>query len=240
MPAERLSLLSVNMGGAEEMRHLVSALSSESDMTLTHSIRLGGTEVPSSATLHGRLSPSGFMRKRYWDSMLREKSTWTSGSRVSDLAKVFLQGASELENKLQDTRKLDVGDFVVFRQGRSFAETKHTGLPADVYLSHFWGQPCSELLTILRQHAQVHFQKSPCSVADPSYWICTFANNQHKVDLGSHWKESPFYRGMQSLRETGGSVLMAMDLVASTLTRIPRTHVTQCLRIGASVGHDLL
>jgi len=26
--------------------------------------------------------------------------------------------------------------------------------------------------------------------SDPAYWICTFANNQHRVDLGSHWKKS--------------------------------------------------
>lgn len=58
-----------------------------------------------------------------------------------------------------------------------------------------------------------------------SFWvisgrrICTFANNQHRVDLGSHWKKSPFYRGMCGLKATGGSVLMAMDSVASTLTR---------------------
>ena len=24
---------------------------------------------------------------------------------------------------------------------------------------------------------------------DPSYWICTLANNQHRVDLGSTWKD---------------------------------------------------
>ena len=26
--------------------------------------------------------------------------------------------------------------------------------------------------------------------SDPAYWICTFANNQHRVDLGTHWKKS--------------------------------------------------
>ena len=79
------------------------------------------------------------------------------------------------------------------------------------YVSHFWGQACMELLKILK-----HFRSS---LEDPAFWICTLANNQHRVDLGSHWKKSPFYRGMCGLKATGGSVLMAMDAVASTLTR---------------------
>ena len=46
--------------------------------------------------------------------------------------------------------------------------------------------PCIDLLKILQHYADTMAPQG----SDPAYWICTFANNQHRVDLGTHWKKS--------------------------------------------------
>ena len=52
-----------------------------------------------------------------------------------------------------------------------------------------------------------------------AYWICTFANSQHHVDLGhGHWQWSPFNVALES--HHCESVVMVLDLDAVPLTRI--------------------
>lgn len=205
---------------SEDLTKLSAALASQSDFTLLQGVQLStGLRLPAGLTLHGRLALNGYIRKLHWEATLREAQSWFSSPRRNrdwEAVRSVDAGASELENKLQDFEKVAAGDYLVFRSGKSFAEICHEGLAANAYVSHFWGQPCIDLLKILQHYADTMAPQG----SDPAYWICTFANNQHRVDLGSHWKKSPFYQGMCGLTTTGGSVLMAMDSIASTLTRI--------------------
>lgn len=61
--------------------------------------------------------------------------------------------------------------------------------PAEMewFVSHFWGMPVKHLSDAIRRHAQ----SSP-DWRGSSYWICTFSNNQWRVEdeLGNgRWEE---------------------------------------------------
>lgn len=209
------------LASPEDLDALCGAFQSDTDLTVNHPVQLSdGTLLPSGLTLHGRLGPNGCFRRRYWSSGGKRSEWWAKRGEGKIKLDHFQEGWAELEDKVGHSEDLAVGDVLVFRRGTSYSECCHDGLPVDVYLSHYWGEPCKDLLATLQHHEDDMKQNGSVDDAGLAYWICTLANNQHRIDLGSRWEDSPFYSAMRSLRETAGCVLMAVGPAASTLTRI--------------------
>ena len=76
----------------------------------------------------------------------------------------------------------------------------------------YWGEEFLKFLAALEHFA------ATIPEADPVFWICSFANNQHSVDLGSDLADSPFEHALASPSCKG--VVMVLDSEASTLTRV--------------------
>lgn len=76
------------------------------------------------------------------------------------------------------------------------------------FVSHWWGTPWRDSLTMLSFHSQVH----GLSEASP-YWICTFANNQHNLEElnTSDLLDTPFVRAIMSSSCMGTVMLMNED-----------------------------
>lgn len=85
------------------------------------------------------------------------------------------------------------------------------------FVSHHWGTAFGHFLQAIRQHAISI--SPPSSFQNECYWICSFSNNQWKVDeeIGDTWDESSFYLAMRS-NECQGTA-MVFDDQAVTLTR---------------------
>ncbi|CAK9011013.1 Uncharacterized protein SCF082_LOCUS10906 [Durusdinium trenchii] len=91
----------------------------------------------------------------------------------------------------------------------------------DFFISHWWGTPFMNFCESVKRHA-IHM----CHSEDESdwkkiaYWICTFSNNQYRVqeELGGHsHEESSFYLALHSPKCKGTA--MIMDEEASLLKR---------------------
>lgn len=86
--------------------------------------------------------------------------------------------------------------------------------PPRWFVSHFWGTPFAETVSLLRFHSM----QRRLPLASP-YWICTFANNQHDLsELGSSLTETPFVKAIMSTECQG--TLTLMDRNATTLERV--------------------
>lgn len=72
-------------------------------------------------------------------------------------------------------------------------------VPMQWFVSHFWGTAFNHFVNAVRRHAE-RSAVSPAKWTEVSYWICTFSNNQWKVDdeLGSSWQNSSFYLALRS------------------------------------------
>uniref|UniRef100_A0A7S1AFP9 Uncharacterized protein n=1 Tax=Noctiluca scintillans TaxID=2966 RepID=A0A7S1AFP9_NOCSC len=111
-------------------------------------------------------------------------------------------------------KNLQDGDWIVLRQGVSYAELlKKTsparqGYPIKDFISHTWGEPTTDFLKSL--------QRARCR----SCWVCPFAVNQHEVDLEDDLKNTPFYKALDSVKKASGRVLMVLDEDATPLSRI--------------------
>ncbi|CAE8740856.1 unnamed protein product [Polarella glacialis] len=79
------------------------------------------------------------------------------------------------------------------------------------FCSHSWSEPFNDFMTSIERHAL----RNKARPAD-AYWICVFANNQWKIELGVSLHQSPFY---QALRGAEMTVLM-LDKSADALSRL--------------------
>jgi len=73
------------------------------------------------------------------------------------------------------------------------------------FVSHWWGTPYRDTLSMLGFHAQSH-----ALPATAPYWICTFANNQHNLEELDQrdLMQTPFARAIMSLTCEGTVMLM--------------------------------
>lgn len=85
------------------------------------------------------------------------------------------------------------------------------------FVSHHWGSAFRHLVEAVRQHARAVSMPNP--FLHERYWICSFSNNQWKVEeeIGETWEESSFYLAMRC-QECQGTA-MVFDDEAVTLTR---------------------
>eukprot|EP00435_Cladocopium_sp_Y103_P038670 s979_g10.t1 len=101
----------------------------------------------------------------------------------------------------------------------SYAEL-FTQKAVDVFVSHWWGHEFSEFVRAL-EHAAIELVAGKLKDRDADslvFWICSFANAQWTVNLGSSLEMSPFERALAS--RTCKAVVMVMDEQAMPLTRI--------------------
>lgn len=100
-------------------------------------------------------------------------------------------------------------------------------MAAHVFVSHWWGEEFVNFVQALNRYATVH-QRSADSDSDCEnlfalpedlvFWICSFANRQWTVDLGTSLEQSPFERALgASICKT---VLMVVDQAVTPLRRI--------------------
>merc|ERR1719487_2171218 len=63
------------------------------------------------------------------------------------------------------------------------------------FVSHWWGEPVLDFIACVEQHAKVRALKPE----DAVYWVCAYANNQHKLDsdITADPKDSAFAKAMQ-------------------------------------------
>ncbi|CAL1141938.1 unnamed protein product [Cladocopium goreaui] len=91
------------------------------------------------------------------------------------------------------------------------------GRQVDYFVSHSWGTSFPHFVCSIQCHALS--KEGPTSWIDAAYWICSFANNQWRIEaeLGSDPMESAF-----ALALTAGikGVAMVMDPEAQPLTRV--------------------
>ncbi|CAJ1378356.1 unnamed protein product [Effrenium voratum] len=93
---------------------------------------------------------------------------------------------------------------------------------ADFFVSHFWGTPFHDFCESLHHHAvRISDNDKERSWTTISYWICTFSNNQFKVqeELGEDqdYKNSSFYMALEH-GQCKGTVMM-LDKDVRMLTR---------------------
>jgi len=201
---------------------LGGVFASKSDLTLDprlgRSVRLGGVEVPTNMTLHGRLCRGGAIRRRYWAQGDERDAQWqTTGlpsrdrSSVKEVAPMpaslplcpkelaaLDDAVGEVEDKVIDVTSLKVGDTLVFRRGVSFVQLnqKNGRFPINSFVSHCWAEETLDFMKTLEQHAEATCQ----GIRDPGdcvYYISAFNNCQHRVETG--W--SPQQRALTYLAE---------------------------------------
>jgi len=140
--------------------------------------------------------------------MLNFKMQWSRTGPPLGFAETETFATRDQVKNLQD------GDWIVLRQGVSYAELlKKTsparqGHPIKDFISHTWGEPTTDFLKSL--------QRARCR----SCWVCPFAVNQHEVDLEDDLKNTPFYKALDSVKKASGRVLMVLDEDATPLSRI--------------------
>mmetsp|Transcript_122874 Transcript_122874/g.238989 ORF Transcript_122874/g.238989 Transcript_122874/m.238989 type:complete len:877 (+) Transcript_122874:42-2672(+) len=99
--------------------------------------------------------------------------------------------------------------------GCSFVELIANGpQDPDWFISHWWGCPFMESLSMLKFHAKAHHLPQ-----DANYWMCTFANNQHHLeDLDEKdLMQTPFARAIMS--DTCQGTIMLMNETAEPFKR---------------------
>jgi len=189
-------------------------LVSNSDLTLDPDeqfVHLGGKDVPGGLTLHGRLYRDGKIRRSYWALGEKRCQVWQTlpchGRDEAPLSEVAPipdglpgegEGVGEKEDRVWKTAELQAGDSIVLRKGISFVKVcdkDGPGFPLDSFASHFWGEETLDFLKSLVRHATA--VQRDREIGDRTYYICTFNNNQHRVELGSGWQDSPFNQALQ-------------------------------------------
>jgi len=87
------------------------------------------------------------------------------------------------------------------------------------FVSHYWGTPFCHFVGTVRKHAETLSDPSPVSWMLASYWVCSFANNQWRVEeeVGMSWDQSSFYLALRS--GTCQGTVMVFDNDALPLTR---------------------
>jgi len=82
------------------------------------------------------------------------------------------------------------------------------------FASHWWGEPIFRFLQCLMEHCEVR----GLNKITTSYWVCAFANNQHKLgaEIVTDPTQTSFFRAMQK----SSGVLCVLDDAGIVFTRI--------------------
>ncbi|CAE7230071.1 NLRC3, partial [Symbiodinium natans] len=196
-------------------------------------VRLGGVPVEH-LTIQGILCEEGDLRVKYWQSGDERHHTWMTTEKHGRM-----QGVAAIPEKLRglklgeknarrNKKRLKVeGTVVVLRSGVAFVDVTEQGkfAPLCGFVSHYWGQETIEFSQILLQHAKKVYPEDPGEVC---YYVCTFSNNQHCVDLGGDdLAQSPFNLALEHIascyrerQEPMYGAVMMFDAACAPLTRI--------------------
>ncbi|CAE7278373.1 Slc35a3 [Symbiodinium natans] len=208
----------------------------EGSLQCREGIQLGGHDVEG-FTIQGMLCAGGKVRRDYWrDGQERTKQWMTTKEKhdrddtIQDIP-AALAGCADLgETRLKrteaDVRKLTPDTVLVLRQGVAYVDLLDQGkfAPLCSFVSHWWGEETLQFAASLRKHAESAYPEDP---GEMCYYICTFSNSQHCVDLGSDWTVSPFNRALEHVaqcyrqkQEAMFGAVMLFDENCTTLTRI--------------------
>lgn len=196
-------------------------------LTLSQALKLpDGETLGIGLHVHGRLVDRGHIRREYWKMGKRRITRWQTQEfrhgrwQVEDqLDEPEHVGECEtFANLIQIEEELNASGqvMIVLRRGVSYAEVCNTGLAVDDFISHNWAEPTRQLIkTLMRANVG-------------NCWICTFAVNQHMVELAacededeSQWyRYVPFFKALESLQLTNGRVTMVLDDDVTVLTRV--------------------
>ncbi len=91
-------------------------------------------------------------------------------------------------------------------------------------MSHAWAEPIHDLVTSVSEHAKVRGLDE-----DTLYWICGYANNQHKIeeDIKADPKDTSFYRALQSSE----GMLLCLDSFGSPFNRYDGCGLSQLIDV---------
>ncbi|CAK8999421.1 EGF and pentraxin domain-containing protein 1 (Polydom) [Durusdinium trenchii] len=87
------------------------------------------------------------------------------------------------------------------------------------FVSHFWGTSFRHFVHSVRKHAESVAPYSRVPWTEPTYWICSFSNNQWEVEaeVGKSWDDSSFFKTLNCSDCLGTA--MILDDEAMPLTR---------------------
>jgi hypothetical protein len=79
------------------------------------------------------------------------------------------------------------------------------------FVSHWWGEPVADFIACIEQHAADRGLG-----ADIPYWVCAYANNQHRLDPMTDPHNSPFRKALDLCEGT----VTVLDQEAKCYTRV--------------------
>ena len=82
--------------------------------------------------------------------------------------------------------------------------------PPDVLVSHAWSGKFRDFMEAIESASHDNELSSTST-----FWVCTFALNQFRQDLGTNLEDSPFYLAIQNAKRT----VLVVDCDAASLTR---------------------
>ncbi|CAE7836706.1 Slc35a3 [Symbiodinium sp. CCMP2592] len=197
-------------------------------------VHLGGMNVDGLA-IQGILCDGGGQRREYWAARADRQNRWMTTTEHGRLDKgppeipAHLQSCGKLGEK-SARREKDLlkqpGTVVVLRRGVPYAQLEKPGELGLLtsFVSHAWGEETLEFAHTLQLHAKSVYPSNPGALV---YYICTFCNSQHSVDLGGNdWRQSPFNLALEHVasccRQKCGPMyraVMLLDRSCSTLKR---------------------
>lgn len=188
------------------------------DPALGETVNLGLVDVPTGLTLHGRLCRGGLVRQRYWALQNERDDEWQTTPATSRESTALYEVApvpaelktcpaaladedpsidgpvGEVENQLRSTADLLAGDTVVFRRGTSFVkacERGRSGVQADSFVSHSWGEAFVDFTKALQKHERA--LRGDAAPGSRAYYIDAFCNCHHRDgDIGLCWQDRRF------------------------------------------------
>lgn len=83
--------------------------------------------------------------------------------------------------------------------------------PRTYFCSHNWGENFRDFAATIAHHSREFKVRT-----DEAYWICVFANNQWRIELGETLSQSPFYEALRGSKMT----VVMMDKASKVLHRL--------------------
>ncbi|CAE6966413.1 crt [Symbiodinium natans] len=196
-------------------------------------VHLGGVPVEH-MTIQGILCEGGDLRMKYWQSGDERHDMWMTAEKHGrvqgmDAIPEKLRGFNlgEVNARRHKDRLRAAGTVVVLRTGVAYVDITEQGkfAPLCGFVSHYWGQETIEFSEILLLHAKKVYPEDP---GEMCYYVCTFSNNQHSVDLGGDdLATSPFNMALEYIascyrtrQESMYGAVMMFDKACAPLTRI--------------------
>lgn len=202
------------IGGQEDVAKLLLELEGDKNFYLRSDVELSnGAKLPAGLVVQGRLSREGFIRRKYWSMGSDRMGQWLTTKLTTKMWECTCEPyvpQDMAEEPVTSREDIQVGTWLVFRRGVSYAEVCNDGqgLRIREFISHNWSESSKDFLATMKAARVSHA------------WICTIAINQHRIPpLDEEYQRLPFYLALKAVKDYG-RVVMAMDVHATTLTRI--------------------